>query len=332
MTLPPTREQVLRAIEALYPDANVITKLETIPNAQLHVQGGLLRDIASGTGPKEADMIILVPGTIDEREHLVENALNEAGFTKLGNVRSRNGSNYHYLPPGSSSLESSIDINVHNLDRMQKPMGDFTVNSMYMDLASGELVDPYDGLRDLEHKALRTIQDPATMFKRNPILVFRAIKIMCQLKLVPEPETQKALRSCAHYTHQTMSHIADHPDSLMGEWLLDNMFRGLKYDSTQYFSFLEELGIFGIFIQFLSERIPAADKAHAELAANPFVQQDDSSYEEKLSVFFSVLTRSIANQDFENTFNSILDTWGIRDTKRYHSFGADVYKIMYVGR
>jgi tRNA nucleotidyltransferase/poly(A) polymerase len=64
-------------------------------------------------------------------------------------------------------------------------------------------------LHDLEHKILRTIENPHVMFERDPILVFRAIKIMRRLQLVPEPGTEQALHSCAHLTLQIMAYVAD---------------------------------------------------------------------------------------------------------------------------
>lgn len=275
-------------------------------------------------------MMILVPGTVDEREALVEGVLYRSGFTKLGSVHSADGANYHYLPPGSFTLESNIDVNVYGLGLMLKPLGDFTVNSMYMNLNSGELFDPYGGLNDLEHRVLRTIKNPYAMFGHDPILVFRAIKIMCQLELLPEPETERALHYCAPLTLQAMAYIADKKDTLLSEWMLDNMFRGLYYDPARYFSLLQEFDILNVFTQFISHRTLGMASVRNGPVINRFLNTHARTYEENLSMFFSILARSISQRDSKNTFSVVLDAWGIRRPKRYHSFGADTRKIAYV--
>jgi tRNA nucleotidyltransferase/poly(A) polymerase len=62
---------------------------------------------------------------------------------------------------------------------------DFTINSMAAYLNEnrlGELVDMYNGLRDLEEKVLRTPLDPDITFKDDPLRMLRAARFWSQLK------------------------------------------------------------------------------------------------------------------------------------------------------
>ena len=66
---------------------------------------------------------------------------------------------------------------------------DFTVNAMALRLSSGELVDPYGGLKDLKSKTLRVLH--AESFRDDPTRVFRAARYLCRFGLKPAPDLVK---------------------------------------------------------------------------------------------------------------------------------------------
>jgi poly(A) polymerase len=45
---------------------------------------------------------------------------------------------------------------------------DFTVNALYFECRSGEMIDYHGGLADLKKRTLRIIGDPETRFPRRP--------------------------------------------------------------------------------------------------------------------------------------------------------------------
>ena len=74
---------------------------------------------------------------------------------------------------------------------------DFTINAMAWSLNGatfGELIDPFDGMYDLEECIIRTPCDPDATFSDDPLRMMRGIRFAAQLGFSLAPETFDAIK------------------------------------------------------------------------------------------------------------------------------------------
>ena len=84
---------------------------------------------------------------------------------------------------------------------------DFTVNAIYRDPLTDEVLDPWNGRADLEKKVLRHV---SSHFAEDPLRVLRGMQFVARFDLTPAPET---IEVCRRMTPEGLP-----PERLFEEW------------------------------------------------------------------------------------------------------------------
>jgi tRNA nucleotidyltransferase (CCA-adding enzyme) len=93
---------------------------------------------------------------------------------------------------GTGHRGFSIEVDPHLPFEKASARRDFTINALGLDLLSGELLDPFNGNKDLKEGILRHV-GPA--FCEDPLRVLRAMQFIARFNLQPAKETILLCRS-----------------------------------------------------------------------------------------------------------------------------------------
>ncbi len=74
---------------------------------------------------------------------------------------------------------------------------DFTVNALYFDPASEQILDYHHGVADLKQKTLRMIGEPKVRYREDPVRMLRAVRLAAKLGLSIDPEARHPIRELA---------------------------------------------------------------------------------------------------------------------------------------
>ncbi len=130
---------------------------------------------------------------------------------------------------------------------------DFTINAMYFDSSSMEVVDYADGFSDIKNRVIRLIGDPDQRYREDPVRILRAIRFAVKLGFEIEEKTEKPMTELSGL----LSNIP--PARLFDECL--KLFMGGKALAT--YEMLCEYGVFQILFPMTAKAIAADETGRA---------------------------------------------------------------------
>lgn len=82
---------------------------------------------------------------------------------------------------------------------------DFTINAMYLDPVSGEIVDRCGGVRDIETRTVRCVGNPADRFDEDALRILRLLRFAAHYELRIARETWAAARELSYTVFEISS-------------------------------------------------------------------------------------------------------------------------------
>lgn len=159
--------------------------------------GGCVRDLLLGHEPKDYDIatsatprevIRLFPGSNEVGAHFGVVIAKHGGHAiEIATFRT-DGSYKDGRRPESVTFSTARE------DAMRR---DFTINGLFEDPETGEVIDHVGGLADLKAGVIRAIGNPAARFEEDGLRLLRAVRFSTRLGFAIEPETEVALRDRA---------------------------------------------------------------------------------------------------------------------------------------
>ncbi len=71
---------------------------------------------------------------------------------------------------------------------------DFTINAIALDPSKGQLIDPYQGQKDIESQVLRTVGVPTDRFEEDALRLMRAVRLVAELEFALDTDTAAAIK------------------------------------------------------------------------------------------------------------------------------------------
>ena len=106
------------------------------------------------------------------------------------------------------------------------PRRDLTINAMAYNISDGNLIDMFDGMKDIKNKIIRSVGNPYERFTEDGLRIMRAIRFATRLDFNIEKETFDAIcHSTGMLTSIAYERIREEFNGIL---ISDNPFRGIE--------------------------------------------------------------------------------------------------------
>jgi len=168
-----------------------------------YVVGGAVRDLLLGATPKDYDVatnarpeevkpLFRRAIIIGRRFRIVHVILNQE-TVEVSTFRAAADTSDTHKDEHGRVLRDNV-FGTQEEDALRR---DFSVNALYYDPATEEVIDFHDGLADLKKRTMRIIGDPVTRYREDPVRMLRAVRLAAKLGLSIETGSRAPIKKLA---------------------------------------------------------------------------------------------------------------------------------------
>ncbi len=183
-----------------------VTKTLREASYEAYLVGGCVRDMIAGIKPKDWDVTTnahpeqiqaLFPETFYENDYGTVGVVSETNDETLKVVEvtpyRTEGAYTDKRHPDTVSFHAKLEDDLRRRD--------FTINAIAYDDSighpKGHIIDPFDGLKDIKDKVIRTVGNPHDRFHEDALRILRAVRLATSLGFTINIDTQEAIQKTA---------------------------------------------------------------------------------------------------------------------------------------
>jgi len=184
-----------------HPLFGIVTQTATEQNVHAYAIGGFVRDLLLKRPAKDIDIVVIGNG-IEFAENVARKLkVKVAVFKNFGTAMLKyRDVEVEFVGARRESYRSHsrkpiVEDGTLEDDQRRR---DFTINALAIALHPdqlGELLDPFDGVKDIERKLIRTPLNPVETFSDDPLRMLRAIRFASQLNFTIDPVALEAIKA-----------------------------------------------------------------------------------------------------------------------------------------
>lgn len=226
---------------------------------EAYIVGGCIRDALLGKEPKDFD--VATSATPEQVKRIFRRSRIIGRRFKIVHVQDRReiievttfrGSHKESNTPHATQNNQGVLVrdNVYGTLEEDALRRDFTCNSLYYDIDSGDIVDFMGGVKDLKKGTLRTIGNPEERFKEDPVRIMRALRFQAKLGLKLDSASKKQLA-------KQMSMMKE----VSAARMFDEVIKLLMHtEATTAFSMMNASGLFAQLFPWSAKLVNTPDK------------------------------------------------------------------------
>ncbi len=169
---------------------------------QAYIVGGAVRDLIVGLEPKDFDVatnatpeqikpLFRRSRIIGRRFQLVHVVF---GPEIIETSTFRAPASQEQETDGHGRILRDNEFGTHEQDSVRR---DFTINALYYDPGTEEVLDFHRGVEDLKKRVVRMIGDPRTRYREDPVRMLRAVRFAVKLNGTIDPGSREPIASMA---------------------------------------------------------------------------------------------------------------------------------------
>lgn len=217
--------------------------------------GGYVRDIYLERQSNDIDVVTIGKGI--ELAELVHKKLGEAAhlsvFKNFGTAQVKiNNLEIEFVGARKESYNRNSRNPIVEDGTLEDDQNrrDFTINALAIGLSKtnfGKLLDPFNGIQDIENKIIRTPLDPEITYSDDPLRMMRAIRFSSQLGFTIEKESLDAIsKNKSRISIVSKERITDELNKIILSPIPSVGFKLLFDTGLLYLIFPEMVKLFGV--------------------------------------------------------------------------------------